>query len=391
MTAGSTTGGAGTPRAAVEAVLRRERPPRVVYAPNCWQWFAHHRNHGLLPPEIAHCTSQLDLIRHLGLDVFSRNIYCDPTTRWFGGLATEVWEDAEEEVRHFPDGRDTVTERTICLRGGVLTERLRYHFEESTLVQEKFLLDDPDRQLDLFGAYLRARRWQFDARLHGAWQREVGDGGLVVAGELFSPLKMLHFAAGAQNAVFLIEDHPERCAEWVRVHEEAQLDLVRQMLDAGVEAMMSMDNLDSAFHPPDYLDRCSASFYSRASALCHGAGAAFFVHACGGQRANLARVAALGVDGLEGVAYPPLGDVALDEALRLAGERMIVTGGISAIETERFRTRDEVRRYVAGLLERLEPWRHRFMLSASCNTSIRTPWETLVWFRDAWLEFGGGR
>jgi hypothetical protein len=50
----------------------------------------------------------------------------------------------------------------------------------------------------------------------------------------------------------------------------------------------------------------------------------------------------------------------------------------------------EGRRYVGGLLERLEPWRHRFMLSASCNTSIRTPWETLVWFRDAWREFGAG-
>lgn len=388
MTASRTAGAPGTPRAAVEAVLRRERPPRVVYAPNCWQWFAHHRNHGLLPPEIAHCTDHLDLIRHLGLDVFSRNIYCDPTTRWFGGLATDVWDDADVEVRHVPDGRDTVTERTISLRGGVLTERLRYHFEESTLVQEKFLLDDPDRQLDLFGAYLRARRWQFDARLHDAWQRKVGDDGLVVAGELFSPLKMLHFAAGAEHAVFLIEDHPKRCAEWMRVHEEAQLDLVRQMLDAGVAAMMSMDNLDSAFHPPDYLERCSASFYSRASALCRAAGAAFFVHACGGQRANLARVGALGVDGLEGVAYPPLGDVELDEAMRLSGDRTIVTGGISAIETERFRTRDEVRRYVAGLLERVGPWRHRFMLSASCNTSIRTPWETLVWFRDAWREFG---
>ncbi len=380
---------AGTRRAAVEAVLRRERPGRVVYAPNYWQWFAHHRNHGLLPPELAHCASQLDVIRYLGLDVFSRNIYCDPTQYWFGGLASAEWDGPEERVRRFADGRDTVTERTIRLRGGVLTERLRYLFAESTLVQEKFLLDDPDRQLDLFDELVRARRWRFDAGLFGLWRREVGEDGVVNAGELFSPLKLLHLAAGAANAVFLLEDHPERCAEWLRVHEEAQLDLVRQMLDAGVAAMTAMDNLDSAFHPPDYLERCSASFYARASELCRARGAAFFIHACGGQRASLARLGALGVEGLEGVAYPPLGDVQLDEAVRLAGDRMIVTGGISAVETERFRTRDEVRRYVAGLLARMDPWRHRFMLSASCNTSIRTPWETLVWFRDAWRECGG--
>ena len=61
---GAAGGGGATRRAAVDAVLRRERPARVVYAPNVWQWFAHHRNHGLLPPEIAHCTSQVEVIRN---------------------------------------------------------------------------------------------------------------------------------------------------------------------------------------------------------------------------------------------------------------------------------------------------------------------------------------
>ncbi len=83
----------------VQKVLRRQRPDRVVYAPNYWQWFTHHRNHGLLPEECGHLTSQLDLIRHLGLDVFSRNLYCDPTRYWFGGLAAEVWDGVEVEER----------------------------------------------------------------------------------------------------------------------------------------------------------------------------------------------------------------------------------------------------------------------------------------------------
>ncbi len=40
-------------RECVTSVLQRKAPARVVYAPNYWQWFAHHRNHGLLPPELA--------------------------------------------------------------------------------------------------------------------------------------------------------------------------------------------------------------------------------------------------------------------------------------------------------------------------------------------------
>ena len=54
-------------RRAISAVLARQRPERIVYAPNYWQWFEHHLNHGL-PPEIAQCQSQLDLIRWLGLE-----------------------------------------------------------------------------------------------------------------------------------------------------------------------------------------------------------------------------------------------------------------------------------------------------------------------------------
>jgi hypothetical protein len=388
---GCATTKARTPgRDPISRVLRRERPDRFVYAPNYWQWFTHHKNHGLLPEPLRHCRSQLDLIRHLGLDVFSRNLYCDPAVCWFGGLAEEVLDGVELEIVRRAEGRDLVTERTYRTRAGVLTERLRFHFAESTLVQEKFLLEDFGREADAFEALVAGRRWRFDRSAFERWQREVGDDGLVSAGELFSPLKLLHFAAGADNAVFMLEDHPERCAAWMRAHEEAQLGLVDQMIAGGARAMMSMDNLDSAFHSPRTLDRCSASFYERAAARCRAGGSAFFVHACGRQRAILPRIAELGVDGLEGVAYPPLGDVQLDEAMQLGGGRLIITGGISAMETEKFTARDQVRRYVGDLLRRLEPYRHRFILSASCNTSIRTPWPVIEWLRDAWLEFRGG-
>lgn len=268
-----------------------------------------------------------------------------------------------------------------------MTEQLRFVFAGSTLVQEKFLLEDFDREADAFEALVTSRRWRFNRALFDSWQNQVGVDGIINAGELFSPLKLLHLAAGADSAVFLLEDYPERCMAWMRAHEEAQLDLVRQMLDGGVVAMIAMDNLDSAFHSPRYLERCSASFYERAAALCRASGAVFLIHACGHQRAVLPLIASLGVDGLEGVAYPPLGDLQLEEAMQLGAGRLILTGGISPIETEGFKTRDQVFRYVDDLFLRLEPYRDRFMFSASCNTSTKTSWPVIEWFRDAWLEF----
>jgi len=370
----------------VQAILARQRPDRFVYAPNYWQWFTHHRQHGLLPPELAHCETQLDLIRHLGLDVFSRNVYCDQRACWFGGLCEEVWNGVEVHTTSAADGADRLITKTYQTKRGVLTERWRYVFADSTLVQEAFVLDSASDPLGALEELLLARRWRFRPDLYAAEQAQVGDDGLVIAGEFWSPLKALHLWAGAVNATYLIADEEPRVRELLKLHEAAQLDLVRQMAAAGVPALMAMDNLDTAFHPPYYVEKFSAAFYEQASRIAHEHGSTFWIHACGSQRANLELIDALGVDGLEGVAYPPLGDVQLAEAFAATSDRFLITGGISAMETEKFQSEAEVREYLRTLLTALRPYAHRFILAASCNTSIRTPWPVLQWFADAWRE-----
>jgi len=72
-----------------------------------------------------------------------------------------------------------------------------------------------------------------------------------------------------------------------------------------------------------------------------------------------------------------------------SGERLIIAGGISAAEFQRLKTREAVFEYVGALFARLRPFAHRFVFSASCNTPYTAPWQTIVWFRDAWKQFAG--
>ena len=371
-------------RAVIAAILERRRPERIAYGPNYWQWFGHQSDLGLLPPEIAHCQTQLELIEWLGLDVFSRNVYSDQKDYWFGGLCETLWDGVRYEEKRHCEGADRVMERFYHTRQGTLSERLRFIHNDTTLVQEKFAIDDYENQLGALEELLKGRRWKFIPERYDEIKARVGERGIVMAGELWSPLKAFHFLVGAANTTFLLAYHPERAAELVALHEAAMLDLVRQMAEAGVPAMMSMDNLDTMFHPPAFVEQYCGSFYEKASRICHEHGSAFFIHACGRQRLNLPLIASLGVDGLEGVAFPPLGDVELDEAMRLSGDKMILTGGITAKEFERLNTRQEVFEYVKGLCERMRPYAHRFVLSASCNTPINAPWRTILDFRDAW-------
>jgi hypothetical protein len=369
-------------------ILGRQNPGQYIFAPNYWQWFSHHKNHGLLPPEIKHCRGQLEFIRYLGLDVFSRNIYCDHTKYWFAGLADEVLDGVGVETCETMECKDKITTRRIITKKGELTERLRHLFAESTIVQEKFLVDNAS-QLPALEEFVRARRWQFHTLRYQEEQDRVSDDGVVVAGELHSPLKALHIMLGPINATYLINDYPDFVETMCSIHEQAQLDLVRQMAQANVIAMMAMDNLDTMFHPPYYVEKYSASFYEKASRICHESGSNFFIHACGRQRANLKLIASLHVDGLEGVAFPPLGDVSLSEAMEMTNGSFIITGGISAVEFENMTTRKQIFAYVKTLLRQMRPYRHRFIFSSSCNTPINASFEQIKLFRDAWNEFKG--
>ncbi|MDH3360441.1 MAG: hypothetical protein OEL55_06165, partial [Desulfobulbaceae bacterium] len=299
-----------------------------------------------------------------------------------------AWDDPVlADISRVESGQDIVWNKRFETPAGTLNERLRYAWKDSTLEQEVFLVTDYEEQADAFDCWIRNRRFEFDPSRWRTEQKRLPDGGIICAGEVVSPLKMLHLAMGAEQAVFFLMDEPDLGSQWMKLHHQQQIDVMRQMLEAGVRSIMAMDNLDTMFHPPHYVELYSAAFYEEAAALCHKYDATFWIHACGKQRANLELISSLGVDGLEGVAFPPLGDTTLPEAFELAGDRFIITGGISAIEFENLNSRDTVFEYIQNLFAELAVYRNRFMLSASCNTPINARWDQIVWFRDAWREY----
>jgi hypothetical protein len=376
-----------SPRTEILKILSNQKPSRFVYAPNYWQWFTHQKKHHLLPGEIKHCETQLDLLDYLGVDIFSRNIYSDPENYWFGGLCEEYFENTGVTEQISYRVSDKVKRKEYFTDAGKLTEELVYVFQESTLVQKEFLVKDYSKDYEAFRKYVKSRKWRFNKQKFEIIRKSVGEKGMVIAGEFFSPLKMLHFTLGPINSVYFLMECPDQSSELLSMHETAQLECLRQCVENRVKVIMSMDNLDTMFHPPDYVREFSSSFYKKASTLCHQYGAKFFIHACGNQKDNLELISSYQVDGLEGVAFPPLGDVELDKAMELTSHDFIITGGISAMETRDLKTKKEIYNYVEQLFRKMIPFKNRFVFSSSCNTAIDTSWETIKYFRDAWLRF----
>lgn len=363
------------------AVLGGEVPDRVVFAPNIWQWFEFHKLHGSLPGELSGCDTQLDVLRKLDVDILSRNLLTDNRRAWIGGHSHEEYSAVEVE-EHAEGSRRRITYHTPK---GDLSEEFHFDEEGCTLVQSEHLFKDFGSEYEAWKAWLQDRELVFEPESFHGLESRVGDDGLVMVGETFCPLKMLHVAARADNAVYLLFDHESEMRELMEIYGAKALDLMRSALDAGARVIMSMDNLDSMFYPPDVFERFCRDFYTRAAELCHESDAWFFVHACGRQREILPQVVECGIDGLEGIAFPPLGDIELWEA-RQAGPRFIVEGGLSAAQLEGDVTSSQAEEYVRGLFGKMKPG-ERFVFSMSCNTSIATKWDTLKHYRDAWLEY----
>ncbi len=118
----------------------------------------------------------------------------------------------------------------------MLDEKLTYLFNESTLVQTRFMITDYVKDFELLRYFVANRRWEVNREKLISVSKSVGESGIVIAGEFFSPLKMLHLVMGPVNSVYFLMEYPEKAKELVALHEEAQLRCIEQTVKCGARA-----------------------------------------------------------------------------------------------------------------------------------------------------------
>lgn len=390
-------------RQRILAAFRGEPSDCVPFAPNIYLWFYYHRYHGTLPAALAGAQHPFEVLRGLGADILARW-----DTQWAvrevytaGEYSSEFADQGGVRPSALPPGTPITTSFNIYPPGanehrrrfvtpyGALTQTWAFTAESAADFEAKYWWTDWE-EYEAVRFMLEAREYQLDVASFRHWVRQVGDDGVVMCHLTQSPLKMLHWLAGPQNATYFIMDHPEETRALARIHEEKALALLEQVVDLPeAEIFFSGDNLDSMFYPPRfYRDFCD-SFFTRAAEIIHRRGKHFVVHACGRNHKLLPLVGASGVDCLEGITPPPLGDVRLGEARGLSGKAdFVVNGGMDSPHQElRQDAEAALHAYTRDLFAEMGD-KQRFIYASSCMTSPLTPWENLVYFRDAAREYG---
>ncbi len=373
-----------TGRERLLAVVNGEIPDRVPFSPNIGQWFTAHKARGTLPTDLSGCENEVDAMKKMGCDIFSRRV-SDATRRVLGdGLKIE-----RTPLREIDPSGPEGTRTRVCTPHGTLTSDSVFQPESHTCYERDYFWKDFKRDLPAVKYWVEHGDYHFDAERYREAEQRVGEDGLVIAYAQETPLKKLINLAGAQNALLWCFDDEAPVRELMEMHTEKCTVFAREFAASDAFGMISMDNLDSKFFSPTFFDRFCSDHYSRIGTILHEAGKFFYAHACGSVSALKAHVAKVQLDGLEGAPHAPLGDIDLPEFRdTIPYDRHIVWGGMTCHELEEPEgAKKRIREHVKMLFSRLRPF-HRFVYSSACNTSIRTPYENLLYAQEACLEFG---
>ncbi len=253
-----------------------------------------------------------------------------PVNILFGSLwdeissAATVKTDSEEWV-------DTIT--TVKLPRG---RTLRSVYRKSTMgkpgrIMEYYIKEKQDL-IDILE--LPYKPYPFQAEPFFEMERLVGDRGITTF-ILPEPIYHLQRHMGSETLAYFSVDNRELLLESLKIFSGRTLEFAREAFDAGVEGIMGWTGPEVCIPPlmsyddfEEYVFKIDKPIID----LVHEKGARFWVHCHGKMKRVIERFAEMGADMLNPIEPPPMGDITLDEAFSLVGNRMGLEGNLEVDE-----------------------------------------------------------
>ena len=402
-----------TPRENLLRLLKGEPPEWVPFVPEMISWFQFYKNAGTLPKEIAHCRSIQEVFTAMEWDSFMKQagtfpdidnetgeILNGPVTghggshfvriEYTGDLEVTCTDKSENECQVCMSTIRNGNEVQIHTPHGDLELGYAWKQESATTFEQGWLWRDFDTQYQAVKYFCENEHFHFDTDAYLKAEKEAGDTGIPMVLITQTPLKLMHLLAGPENGFLFILDHEPEILELMELHTEKTLVYLREALEAGTLVFNSMDNLNTQFFPPDFIDKYCREHFRRCAELIHEKDGFLWCHACGQISEIVDNVKDCNIDGLEGVAHPPLGDMTLSESLKAFGDGFTIAGGMTCYEEEvKGNAKEFIDDYVKKTFDSLRPREFRgFIFGSACCVMPPTPWDNIRYFFDACRKYG---
>lgn len=194
-------------------------------------------------------------------------------------------------------------------------------------------------------------------------QAEIGDGGIVMFG-LDHAMYGLQRMIGSENFALWSYEADDLILEAIDVFARRLIDHARAAVDAGIRGVFAWVGPELCIPPlmsPAHFDRYVAAFDKPLIDTIHEAGGHAWVHCHGRMGPVLEKFVDMGVDVLNPIEPPPMGDITLAEAFRRVNDRMGLEGNL------------ETHDFMSGTTELLAPKIHEALRLGNGHRFILCP------------------
>jgi hypothetical protein len=225
---------------------------------------------------------------------------------------------------------ETNDQRDIIHRAGGRTLHARWtRGPDGDWWQTEYPVKTPE-DLQAAVEVVAARRYVVDRAGLDAFKASVGDDGVVPLEIPMRPYSdVLHTLVGwGEGLALMVGEGKPLVTQIVACLEQAHSRLAEDLAGLEGDMLFAPDNLDGQYISPRVFKEYLAPGYSAIADIGRRFGKRLVVHVGGPARRLVPLLAQAGVDGIEGIAGPPQGDVTLAEARQAAGPGMTLWGGV---------------------------------------------------------------
>ena len=200
--------------------------------------------------------------------------------------------------------------------------------------------------------------------------------------------QLLVDAVGVEGAFLLYHDDCDMLKELIRIFNGYNQAVMKRALEAGMEMIFDAwynSSMSVGWSPSQFQELFLP--YIRANVeLTHDCGALYHYYDDGKMDKTLEFLADAGVDVIETLSPPPMGDIDLASAKARIGDRVCLKGNVDQVNAILPRTPAEIRQVVEETITVGAPG-GGFILSTSDSIRPETPWENVEAFFSAAREF----
>lgn len=200
---------------------------------------------------------------------------------------------------------------------------------------------------------------------------EWSDNEFSVHGETVSPFDWLVILMGVQNAMMALLIDPEKCHQLLEKYLPQSIAFAKKQIDVGVDAMkISSPFVGSGFISKEFYAEFVVPYEKKLVTAIHdySPGMPVYTHTCGSIMDRLELMQETGINGVECLDPPPLGDGDLVDAKKRIGDKMFIKGNMDSVNVLLTATKETLEPYVKQILEQGMA-NGGYILSTACSVA----------------------